>query len=136
MNKVVEWYRKGIELGHSGCIMSLGFRYLYGESDLTPKDHKKAMELFQKSIEIDHRPCGYYGAGLVYYYGVDGGPDYKKRLNCSRRRRLGESKRQIILLAFAMSAGMVLRRISARQGHYVKRRRRKGVSQRRELWSD
>lgn len=80
MNKAAEWYGKGTELGHSGCAMSLGFRYLYGESDLTPKNHKKAMELFQKSIEIDRRPWGYYGAGLVYYYGTDGVPDYKKAI--------------------------------------------------------
>ena len=85
MNKSVEWYRKGVELGHSGCTMSLGFRYLYGESDLTPKDPKKALELFQKSIDIDDRPWAYYGAGLAYFHGIDGKPDYEKAVEMLKK---------------------------------------------------
>ena len=80
MNKASEWYRKGTELGDSSCTMELGLRYLYGDSDLTPEDYKKAIELFQKSIKIDRRPWAYYCAGLVYYYGTDGVPDYKQAI--------------------------------------------------------
>lgn len=80
MSKAAEWYRKGAELGDSSSSMEFGLRYLYGDSDLTPKDYKKAMELFQKSIKIDRRPWAYYCAGLVYYYGTDGVPDYKKAI--------------------------------------------------------
>ena len=85
MNKAVEWYRKGVALGHSGCIMSLGFRYFYGESDLTPNNPKIALELFQKSIKIDDRPWAYYGAGLVYFHGIDGKPDYEKAVEMLKK---------------------------------------------------
>ena len=89
-NKAVEWYRKGAATGYSGCIMTLGFRYYYGDSDLTPKDHKKAMELFQKSIDIDRRPWACYGAGLVYYYGETGNPDYEKAVEMFRKASSSE----------------------------------------------
>ena len=52
----VEWYRKGVELGHSCCMTNLGVAYSDGEYGLA-KDEVKAVEWYRRSAKVD-TSCG------------------------------------------------------------------------------
>ena len=49
--KALEWYEKAAKLGYSNALDRLGHTYMKG--DLVPSDYFKAIEYFEKSLELE-----------------------------------------------------------------------------------
>ena len=91
LTKAVEYYRKGLEIGDSLCIYSLGMSYKYGMEDLLPVNEEIADVLLvdalpgiKKMIEDPNTPeveriYAKFTTGAYYYYGLGGiEKDYNK----------------------------------------------------------
>ena len=91
LTKAVEYYRKGLEIGDSLCIYSLGISYKYGMEDLLPVNEEIANILLadalpgiKRMIEDPNTPeveriYAKFATGAYYYYGLGGiEKDYNK----------------------------------------------------------
>ncbi len=71
IEKALEHYRRGAELGDASCRHSLGCFYMTGQN--VPKDEKKAFELFTKAAEQGNGlAMKSLGACYLFADGVDG----------------------------------------------------------------
>ena len=77
INKAIEHYQKGVDLGCTGCMHNLGTLYYKGEG--CQKDYNKAFELFKKASDLGYTTAHGWLADCCFYgYGTQ--KDYQKAL--------------------------------------------------------
>lgn len=78
----LEYYNKAVEEGteqvYTACAMG-GIGYLYYSGDGAAKDYAKAMECFEKSVDLGYNSAMYM-IGVLYYNGYGVERDYEKAL--------------------------------------------------------
>lgn len=86
LDKMIEWYLRGVEGGDSTSVICLAISYEKGSG--VPKDEVKAFDLYHKAAEMG-RTDGKRNVGRCYFYGIGTREDKVKALDWFRKAAEG-----------------------------------------------
>lgn len=86
LDKMIEWYIRGVEGGDSTSVFNLAWSYENGKG--VPKDAVKAFDLYHKTAEMG-RTEGKRNVGRCYFYGIGTREDKVKALEWFRKAAEG-----------------------------------------------
>lgn len=82
LDKMIEWYLRGMESGDAASVICLAVSYEQGNG--VPKDTVKAFDLYHKAAEMG-RCDGKRNVGKCYFYGIGTSEDKEKALEWFRK---------------------------------------------------